>query len=701
MRLWHWAIWMTLSLNIAFAGEAEQLRVGDIVMFDLPGEESFDKPFQINRKGQVLLPEVGVVDVAGLSLSEAREKLRTLLSHDFRDLERFDLVLKERRLPVTVLGYVKTPGPVDLPADGNVQMALSEAGGLSPGAQLDKLQVRRGDEVMTFDYKQYLDSGDVKAAPALLPLDIVFVPASPLIGNVQVEFDAATLVAGGDAGEADDAIKVFGEVNNPGTFSFKPGATVVDMLMRAGGVTRYAGVERIRLINDSEPLLFDLKAYLDSGDRALLPRLRAGATLFVPKQEEEIKSGARTVYVMGEVFKPGAYEGQEDTSFFDILANAGGPTRFAETRQIRILRTSGDVIAFDLQGYTEGLGSAKPPRVFAGDAIFVPEKTDLNEKSWLKVSPKRAVRIMGAVVRPGRYEWSDEMSLLDLLAHAGGPTEKADTAHVRILVEGEQVRPLSFDLDRFMTQGGDMKTLPVIHAGTTVILPEHPEDPSDNKSRWLRQSAENSIYVFGQVGAPGRYAFNKSMSFLDILSAADGPNGDADIHNVHVTHRNENRARTTRVDLGLYFETGDETLLPVVSPGDTIYVPERNRPWLDERKEQTVRVLGAVAKPGRYRFNDQMTLLDLLAEAGGPTDKAYLEKIVVINMARAEAGEDMGRSFDLKSFVKQPDFTRLPLVRVGDTVFVPDTTSSNWQIFMSGVKDALNILSVLAIVGGL
>ena len=144
--------------------------------------------------------------------------------------------------------------------------------------------------------------------PDLLPLDVVFVPSSPLTGNVQVEFDAATLVAGGDGGEDETSFKVFGEVKNPGLFSYKKGATIVDLLMRAGGVTRYAGVEQIRVISDQEPLVFDLKAYLDSGDKALLPRMSAGTTVFVPTEVDEVKAGKHTVYVMGEVFKPGAFE---------------------------------------------------------------------------------------------------------------------------------------------------------------------------------------------------------------------------------------------------------------------------------------------------------------------------------------------------------------------------------------------------------
>ena len=72
------------------------------------------------------------------------------------------------------------------------------------------------------------------------------------------------------------------------------------------------------------------------------------------------------------------------------------------------------------------------------------------------------------------------------------------------------------------------------------------------------------------------------------------------VRKVRIAHRNGSTARVSKLDLALYFETGDETLLPKVLPGDSIYLPEKNRPWLDEPKEDTIRVLGAVARPGRY-----------------------------------------------------------------------------------------------------
>lgn len=601
---------------------------------------------------------------------------------------------------VTVLGYVHQPGPVDLPADATVQMALRAAGGVAVGAQLDKLQVRRGDRVREFNYKAYLDSGDPALLPVLQPLDELFVPASPLTGNVQVDFDAATLTAAGDASEEAQAIKVFGEVHRPGTFAYRDGASVIDMLMRAGGVTRYAGIEQIRVISRGKPRPFNMREYLDTGDETLLPRLDAGDTVFVPQVIEGVRAGARTVYIMGEVFKPGAYEALEGTSFLDIFANAGGPTRYAETRQIRILHADGRTEPFDLQAYTEGLTTATLPQISPGDAILVPEKTDINEKSWLKVTPNRAVRIIGSVHRPNRYEWSDEMNLMDLIAHAGGPRQDADLAHLQIITSDAdgRSRTLVYDLQQHFDDAGSAPPLPPIQAGDTVLLPELPQDPNDNRSQWVMQSAERSIYVMGQVKAPGRYAFNRGLGFLDIISASQGPTGNADLRNVRVTHRDGARAWNERVNLELYFETGDETLLPRVLPEDVIFIPARDREWISISKESTVRVLGAVAAPGRYRFDDTMTVLDLLAEAGGPTADALQRKIIVINKAGAQTHSTR---FDLVAFAKSGDFTALPVLRAGDMVYVPGQSQSGWNTFTRAVGDMVSVLSLVRLAGGL
>ena len=693
-----------LTLNTSLLAASNEtnnhVRVGDVISIMLPGEDTLNKDFQVDKQGRVILPEVGPIFVAGKTEAQMVSSITLSLKTILQDLTNLQVFISKRQLIINIQGYVKQPGEYTLADGDSVQLALYAAGGLRSGAQLNRLQLRRSDKVTTFNYKAFLDSGNQSLLPTLQSLDTLFIPASPMVGNIEQEFDPAKLSQAGDAADGKKAIKVFGEVNSPGTFSYKSGTNLVDVLMRAGGVTRYAGVEQIRVISKNQPALFNLKRYLDTGDSSLLPPLEVGSTIFVPKQEEEIKSGSNMVYVMGEVAKPGAFEGKKGATFMDILANAGGPTRFAESRQIRVIKANGAVINFDLSGYTEGTNYMRPPAIAAGDAIFVPEKTDMNEKSWLKIAPSRAVRVLGEVQHPGRIEWSDEMSFLDLLAHVGGPTLRGDTTRIEIVTPDDNGKNhvYTFNLDSFISKGKPDSALPTIRAGATIRVHDLPQDPSDNKSQWVRQSSDSSIYVFGQVNAAGRYRFTNDMHFLDILSAADGPTMDADIHNIRVTHRDKSYARVSKLNLALYFETGDESLLPKVRTGDTIYIPEKNRIWVDESKESTIRVLGAINKPGRYRFNDSMTLLDLLAEAGGPSDVAYLEKISVVNHA---LDEGQARTFDLVKFSRTADFRSIPVLRAGDTVYIPNKDESTMEQVRVVMKDVFQVVATIALIGAL
>ncbi|KMT66499.1 SLBB domain-containing protein [Catenovulum maritimum] len=703
-----WKLLLTLCLVTGFNSNSfanqdaseNQLSIGDKLYLHLPGEPEFDDLFQIELSGKINLPEIGKVHLAGKNIKAAEQSLKLALSVAYIELSQFYIEVRKREKIVTVLGYVNEPMQVKVPEYGNVQMVLNQAKGLKPGAQLDKFQIRRNGEVLVFNYKAYLDSGDIQILPDVQSGDVLFVPASPLIGNVQVEFDSQTLASGGDASASNKAVTLFGELHSPGTFSYKSGMSLIDALMRADGVTRYADVTKIRVIQNnldknSEPSTFDLKAYLDSGNNDLLPQVYEGTTIYVPIMVDDVDVTARTVYIMGEVQKPGSYEAPNNVSFMDILANAGGPTRFAETRQIRLLKESGETIHIDLQKYSENHSQNILPPIVPGDVIFVPEKTDINEKSWLKIPSTRAVKVMGAVHHPGRYEWSNEMDLMDLLAHAGGPLKGANLTDIKIVKKGDTKQSIIFNLTQFVETGGEYALLPEIVAGDTIVVEELPHDPKDNKSQWIRQSSEKSIYVIGQVGAPGRYAFSSELHFLDILAAADGTNSNADIRNIRVTHRNGHGTRVSKVDLALYFETGDETLLPKVLPGDTLYFPEKQKNWLQTSKNQVVRLMGSVQNTGRYDFDDSMTLLDLLAESGGPTADAMIDKIVVVNNGGLK---EQSRVFDLEDYVKNPDPRKMPLLRAGDTVYVPGQDENTWR---NRFRDAWDVIAIVALVAGL
>ncbi|WP_170114913.1 SLBB domain-containing protein [Photobacterium rosenbergii] len=884
-------LFLVICMLVIAPAWGANLTPGDRVFLQLPGEADFNEPLTIDDQGQIRLPEIGLVPVAGLSPEQAEQRIREELRTVYRNLDEFKLSILEQVLRVRVLGYVEEPGMISLKPGSNIQMAVTAAGGARPGAQLDQFKLIRNGQSQQFDYKAYLDGGDPASLPSLQGGDTIFIPASPLLGNVEVDFDAASLTKGGDANE-EQGITIFGELRNPGTFSFKPGMTVVDAVMRAEGVTRYADVTKIRVITDNIPYQFDLKAYLDSGDTSNLPPIKPGTTIFAPIEVEDINTTSRTVYVMGEVKAPGAYESSPGTGFIDVLANAGGPTRFADTTQIKLLSSTKAAMTINLVKYTQAPALYPLPDMMPGDVIFIPEKIDFNEKSWLKVTNDRAIKIIGAVNNPGRFEWNDTMSFMDLLAHAGGPKQQTNLSNIRIVREsastdeervttfnfeaftklgkpqnqlpqlqagdtvifdelphdptdnkaswlrqsaqdsiyifgqvgapgryafnneqgfldilsaadgptGEadiqdvlithrngtttkvtrfnlaryfksgneallpkvvagdvifvpqvdtvadteaikvmgavkspgrfnwnvsmtfldvlalaggplqqanitniriikenrqsQDNVLYFDLDNFINEGGSFAALPRLTAGDTIVIDELPHDPTDNKSSWIRQSADDSIYVFGQVGAPGRYAFNRELGFLDILSAADGPNGDADLRQIRISHRNDNTARVTRLNLSMYFETGDESLLPEIVPGDVIYVPKLEGNWLDKPSEQVVRLMGSVNKPGRYPFNSQMNILDLLAEAGGPTDNAYIERIMIVNTSCCG---DKAQTFNLRDYVIEPARYPLPLLRAGDTVYVPNLNDSVGEQWRQGLRDVLGIFTLIAL----
>jgi protein involved in polysaccharide export with SLBB domain len=104
-------------------------------------------------------------------------------------------------------------------------------------------------------------------------------------------------------------------------------------------------------------------------------------------------------------------------------------------------------------------------------------------------------------------------------------------------------------------------------------------------------------------------------------------------------------------------------------------------------------VLGSVGKPGRYPLAAGMTILDLLAESGGPTGTAMDSRIVVVNLSCC--GNE-ARTFDLPRFARTGDFAMLPLVRPGDTIYVPNQQQSDWRFFFDNLRDVVTAVSILA-----
>jgi len=120
---------------------------------------------------------------------------------------------------------------------------------------------------------------------------------------------------------------------------------------------------------------------------------------------------------------------------------------------------------------------------------------------------------MGEVVRPGVYQYVEEMTLMDVLAMAGGPTRMADLEGVRVY-RGEDVEnALRLSVaDERLEYVGDIKANPKVRPGDIVMIP----------------SGAIRVQVAGHVARAGEVEIRKGGTLLDAISAAGGlaPSGD-------------------------------------------------------------------------------------------------------------------------------------------------------------------------------
>lgn len=191
---------------------------------------------------------------------------------------------EELTFPVAIVGQVMRQGVHRVKAEkGRVLDAIFAAGGFAEGADIENVRVISPDGTeRRLNLKLFLTEGDISQNPKLQEGDTVIVPVSRLARKLTV-VDTAFVPY--------KTVSVIGEVRNPGTFQLPEHATLLDLLLIAGGTTPQADIERVTLIREKEgesKFEVDLRKVLTEGEFQLLPELRSGDTVFVPQMKESI-----------------------------------------------------------------------------------------------------------------------------------------------------------------------------------------------------------------------------------------------------------------------------------------------------------------------------------------------------------------------------------------------------------------------------
>lgn len=324
------------------------------------------------------------------------------------------------------------------------------------------------------------------------------------------------------------------------------------------------------------------------------------------------------VNVMGEVFQPGTYALSSFSTVFHALYRAGGVSDIGSLRNIQVVRAGQKIATVDVYDFIMKGKINDDIRLQEGDVILVPPYEAL-------------VSVEGNVKRPMRYEMKNNESVATLLKYAGGFAGDAYTRSLRMVRQnGREYQVYTIDdidYSVFQLKDGDVLT-------AEAILDRF----------------ENKIEIKGAVYRPGVYQFGGALNTIrQLVEKADGLMGDAFTGRAVLHRERENLTKEViQVDIkGIMNGTTPDVAL---QRNDVLYVPSIH----DLEDLGNVTVYGEVARPGEFAFADNMTLEDIIIQAGGLKESASTVRVDVSrrikNNKGTEAVSTIGQmfSFSLK-----------------------------------------------------
>src|SRR5256712_7153242 len=203
---------------------------GDALALAITGDVELAYTLQVMREGYILIPQVGQVHVANLTLEQVRDVLFSRLGRVYSGVKRaanattrFDVsVVNVRANQIFVTGEVTQPGAYQISSLGTAMTALYAAGGVTERANLRARGVQRGGRtIATLDLYDYLLLGYTRNDVRLETGDVVFVPTYQTRAEIS------------------------GAVVRPGIYELKGGETLADLLHAAGGFRADAALKRL------------------------------------------------------------------------------------------------------------------------------------------------------------------------------------------------------------------------------------------------------------------------------------------------------------------------------------------------------------------------------------------------------------------------------------------------------------------------
>ena len=319
------------------------------------------------------------------------------------------------------------------------------------------------------------------------------------------------------------------------------------------------------------------------------PGLRSGASK-VAINLGNIRS--ISVTLVGNVVKPGTYTMASLATVFNALYASGGPSQNGSFRKIQVVRNNKVISTIDVYDFLLKGIQSKNIRLQDQDVINIPVY-------------QTRVEMTGEVKRPAIFEVLSTESLEDVIGFAGGFSNEAYTAKIKVLQNTNRERKISdVNADNFTTY------YPL--NGDTYVVEK------------ILDRFANRVEISGAVFRPGQYELEKGLTLKGLISKADGLKEDAFLNRGYISRLNpDNTQALISFDVQKVL-AGTEADVPLLRE-DKITISS----IFDLRDEYKVTIQGAVRAPGIFEFADNMNLEALIQKAGGFKEGATPERIEI------------------------------------------------------------------------
>lgn len=620
------------------------LGIDDELTVSIWGASQQTYQLTIETNGAVNIPDIGPVYVSGMEFSKAKELIKRRLISIYSGMDGQNpntyaevSISNLRSIKVNVIGEVMVPGTYTLPSTASAFNALYLSGGPNENGSFRNIQLIRDNKtIKTIDVYDYLINANMEGNIQLREQDIIYIP------TYQKRVEAS------------------GAFKRTGIFELSEKEKLSDLIRYLGGFTDQAFKAQLSLtrITDTEKKVIDINQSIYES--------------FVPNNgdsivaSEVIKRFENRINISGAVFRPGTYELTEGLTLSGLIRKAQGVTENYFSSRGLIVRLQNNLAPMTLSFNVDDI-------LKGNNDIILQREDQVIIQNIFNMREKRTVQILGEVQKPGEFDFTDNMTLKDLIFKANGFTEAASESFIELarrhnytessLMSDELVKLYQFNIDRKLnldSKGDTLHLQPFDYIYVRKAPSYHPQ---------------RTVSISGEVRYPGAYSIgSKKERVSDLITRAGGLMPDAFIEGARMKRSNpdsiqkveilrnnlpdslitkaEKQISSDKLELRLedILKNPGSTYDYLLKEGDQIIIPEVS---------QEVRISGEILNPIGLAYQNGKSLKYYINRSGGFSDNAKKSKTFVIY---SDGTTQVTRSFFCRNY---------PSIEPGSQIIVP------------------------------